>query len=378
MRKLIRGLLPALMLALLPFAAPASVAVGISVNFAPPALPVYVQPQIPAPGYIWTPGYWAWGPGGYYWVPGTWVLPPAVGFLWTPGYWGWVNGAYFWNAGYWGPHVGFYGGVNYGCGYNGTGYEGGYWHGNQFRYNNTVNNVRNIGVTNVYTRTVVHTGPVTRASFNGGAGGIVARPSPAELSAEHERHVAVTGAQREHESLAQGNNALRASVNGGRPPIAATSHPAVFTGQGVVAAPAPGVYAGSKPAHYAGEHTSQGEGRPMNTQSSGHAPYPTSTQSSGLAPYPTSTQSAGHAPYPTSTQSSGHAPYPTGTQYSAHPPYTASTQYPAHATSAPNAQYSGHAPSTGQPGAHSAHELQPTQQGQAGAHEPHGEPQGRR
>jgi WXXGXW repeat (2 copies) len=48
-----------------------------------------VQPEIPAPGYIWTPGYWAYGTDGYYWVPGTWVQPPAVGLLWTPGYWGW-------------------------------------------------------------------------------------------------------------------------------------------------------------------------------------------------------------------------------------------------------------------------------------------------
>ena len=99
--------------------------------------------------------------------------------------------------------------------------------------------MRNINVTNVYTRTVVNTAPVSRASFNGGTGGIVARPSPAELSAEHERHVGYTGPQREHESLAQTNNALRASVNGGRPPIAATAHPAVFTGQGVVPAHVP-------------------------------------------------------------------------------------------------------------------------------------------
>src|SRR5580692_12257982 len=91
-----------------------SIGVGLSVNIAPPALPVYVQPAIPAPGYIWTPGYWAWGPGGYYWVPGTWVRPPAVGLLWTPGYWGWAGGAYLWHVGYWGPHVGFYGGINYG------------------------------------------------------------------------------------------------------------------------------------------------------------------------------------------------------------------------------------------------------------------------
>jgi hypothetical protein len=32
--------------------------VGISVAIAPPPLPVYAQPPIPAPGYLWTPGYW--------------------------------------------------------------------------------------------------------------------------------------------------------------------------------------------------------------------------------------------------------------------------------------------------------------------------------
>lgn len=67
----------------------AQVAVGISVGFAPPAIPVYTQPVCPGEGYIWTPGYWAWDPDfdDYYWVPGTWVEPPEVGFLWTPGYW---------------------------------------------------------------------------------------------------------------------------------------------------------------------------------------------------------------------------------------------------------------------------------------------------
>src|SRR5215472_13082996 len=79
----------------------------------PPELPVYEQPPIPAPGYLWTPGYWASGPNGYFWVPGTWVQPPAVGVLWMRGYWGWRDGIYTWNAGYWGPHIGFYGGVNY-------------------------------------------------------------------------------------------------------------------------------------------------------------------------------------------------------------------------------------------------------------------------
>ena len=75
--------------------------VFISVSFGPPALPVYEQPPCPSAGYIWVPGYWAYGPEGYFWVPGTWALAPEPGLLWTPGYWGWGNGVYLWHAGYW-------------------------------------------------------------------------------------------------------------------------------------------------------------------------------------------------------------------------------------------------------------------------------------
>ncbi len=66
-------------------ASSAQIAVGISVHVGPPALPVYAQPPCPGDGYLWTPGYWAYGPVGYYWVPGVWVMPPRVGVLWTPG-----------------------------------------------------------------------------------------------------------------------------------------------------------------------------------------------------------------------------------------------------------------------------------------------------
>ncbi len=107
-----------LFIAILMLAIPASSFAGvfISVAIAPPVLPVYVQPACPGDGYIWTPGYWAYGPAGYFWVPGTWVVAPEPGLLWTPGYWGWGGGVYVWHAGYWGPHIGFYGGVNYGYG----------------------------------------------------------------------------------------------------------------------------------------------------------------------------------------------------------------------------------------------------------------------
>jgi hypothetical protein len=103
---------------------------------------VYVQPPAPAEGYIWVPGYWAWDPdfADYYWVPGTWVLAPRVGYLWTPGYWAWNGAGFVFYEGYWGPVVGFYGGINYGFGYFGTGYVGGRWDHDRFYYLNPASN----------------------------------------------------------------------------------------------------------------------------------------------------------------------------------------------------------------------------------------------
>jgi len=194
--------------------------VFISVGFAPPALPVYVQPVAPGDGYMWTPGYWAYGPAGYYWVPGVWVRPPQVGVLWTPGYWGWGGGAFIFHEGYWGPHIGFYGGVNYGFGYGGVGFEGGYWHGGVFAYNRSVSNVTN--VTNVYNKTVVvNNVSVNRVSYNGGTGGINAQASASEQAAIREQHVAATGEQTAHIQAAASDRSQLASVNGGRPQMAA-------------------------------------------------------------------------------------------------------------------------------------------------------------
>src|SRR5579863_2319468 len=120
----------------------------------PPPLPVYDQPPLPAPGYIWTPGYWSWNNDEYYWVPGTWVEPPQPDLLWTPGYWAFVDGIYLFNRGYWGRHVGFYGGVDYGFGYEGEGYEGGRWQNGAFFYNRAVNQLGSTQVTNVYQQNV--------------------------------------------------------------------------------------------------------------------------------------------------------------------------------------------------------------------------------
>jgi hypothetical protein len=260
MRYLIRGLIAAVLLAALPVMTDAAVFVGVSVNIAPPVLPVYVQPACPEPGYIWVPGYWAWGDDDYYWVPGTWALAPTPGLLWTPGYWGWGSGVYLWHGGYWGPHVGFYGGINYGYGYGGVGFEGGEWRGGQFYYNRSVTNVTNVtNITNVYNRTVVNNVTVNHTAFNGGEGGVQARPTPAETHAAQEHHVEATPLQRQHEQKAQGDRSLRAAVNGGHPAIAATQKPAAFTGKGVVAA------RGASPPAHAAAATNHGD-RPPSAQ----------------------------------------------------------------------------------------------------------------
>ena len=226
----------ALALWLAGFAGVGHAQIAVSISIAPPLLPVYVQPAIPDEGYIWTPGYWAYGPDGYFWVPGTWVQPPEFGLLWTPGYWGWERGFYVWSTGYWGPHIGFYGGVNYGFGYFGHGYEGGYWRGNRFFYNRAVNNINVTRIRNVYSRTVVNNITVNNVSYNGGRGGLAARPTSAERAVSSESHHAPTEPQLQHHEAARTDRALLASVNHGRPAIAATPRPGDFAGRGVVGA----------------------------------------------------------------------------------------------------------------------------------------------
>ena len=208
----------------------------VRVNEPPPALPDYEQPACPVEGYIWTPGYWHWNGVAYYWVPGTWVGPPRVGVVWTPAYWGFVGGVYVFHAGYWGPHVGFYGGINYGYGYTGAGYAGGRWVGNRFSYNTTVTHVNTTIVHNTYNQTVVNNITINKVSYNGGAGGVAATPNAQERLAARETHVQATPVQHQHIMEAAKNPFLSAKANGGHPQIAATARPGAFTGPGVVRA----------------------------------------------------------------------------------------------------------------------------------------------
>ena len=267
----IRALLFSYVLFALSHIASAQVGVGISVSFAPPPIPVYEQPVCPGDGYMWVPGYWDYDDDdGYYWVPGTWVEAPEVGVLWTPGYWGWNDGAYLWNAGYWGPHVGFYGGINYGFGYFGVGFGGGEWRENRFFYNTAVVHVNTTIITNVYENRTVIVNNNVHVAYNG-PGGIQARPSPQEEQYAHERHIPPVAAQVQHVQAARSNPQLRASANQGKPSVAATARPGDFK-SAVPAKEAGGEYKAPPPNAARGGVARPGtENRPANATQPNHA-----------------------------------------------------------------------------------------------------------
>jgi WXXGXW repeat (2 copies) len=199
--------------------------IGVSVRIAPPELPVYEQPMCPGDGYIWTPGYWGWANDDYYWAPGTWVMPPEVGDLWTPGYWSWGGGGFLFNEGYWGSSVGFYGGIDYGFGYFGNGYEGGRWENGHFFYNTSLNRVDSNVVHDVYNTRVDER--VNRVSFNGGSGGVNARPTAQEEETARGSHVPAVAAQTQHAWSARNAPQQRFAANHGAPPVTATARASI-------------------------------------------------------------------------------------------------------------------------------------------------------
>jgi len=262
-------ILPGSLILTAPSPATAQTQAVASCQAAPPILPVYAQPPMPEAGYIWTPGYWASAETtGYSWVPGTWVLPPIVGVLWTPPYWGWNDGAFTFHGGYWGPHVGYYGGVNYGYGYGGVGFEGGRWEGGRFAYNRSVNNFGSVHVTNAYQQAVTP-GNDSHVSYAGGAGGIKSEPTAAERVAERENHLPATPEQAARGIAAAGHPGPAASDDNGRPAIAASARPRQFEGAGMVR-PAP------EPARATMAHAAVG--RPIQRQPAYQAAHPVSTR----------------------------------------------------------------------------------------------------
>ncbi|WP_298254026.1 YXWGXW repeat-containing protein [Bradyrhizobium sp.] len=214
---------------------PRSASATDKVDVAPPPLPSYAQPAIPEEGYLWMPGFWAWRRDvpDYYWVPGTWVKPPRAGLQWTPPFWSRADGRYAFHAGYWAETVGFYGGIDYGYGYTGSGYRGGRWQNGTFFYNSAANNFGSVSVAHTYDQAVASDDNAGRASFNGGSRGTKARPTPDQEKFARETHAAPTAEQLKQFEIAAKDRSLYSKLNGGEPGIAATSRAGLFDSQGV-------------------------------------------------------------------------------------------------------------------------------------------------
>jgi hypothetical protein len=201
----------------------------------PPPLPSYEQPVIPSEGYLWVPGYWAWRKSvpDYFWVPGTWVRPPAAGLLWTPPYWSRVEDGYAFHSGYWATEVGFYGGIQYGFGYSGDGYQGGRWENGTFAYNRADNNLGSVDLKSVYDQASTESPSPSSVSYNGGRRGIPGHPSEHQERFADAQHGEATAEQQRHFKLAGMDRSLYSKLNGGKPPVAATQHAGDLAGTGI-------------------------------------------------------------------------------------------------------------------------------------------------
>jgi hypothetical protein len=159
-------------------------------------------------------------------VPGVWTRAPYTGALWTPGFWAFLAGHYVRHPGYWGRHVGYYGGINYGHGYTGVGYEGGYWNRDHFSYNRAVTNINTTVVHNVYNYTnITRVTNVTRISYNGGNGGVLVRPRPVEIAARREPTAPRMTTQVQHEESFRNNREQFVTPEHDRPSNLAVNRP---------------------------------------------------------------------------------------------------------------------------------------------------------
>ena len=266
------------------------------VTLAPPELPQYDQAPMPGDGYLWTPGFWAWNPDqqGFYWVQGTWVQPPQIGYLWTPGYWTETDDGYEYVEGYWAQDVGFYGGINYGNGYGGVGYEGAYWRNGSLFYNRLVTNFGVIVIERIYEAPTSVYSNSGRLAFNG-RHGIAARPGAYDMAAAREQHYSATADQPVHTQRLRANtvnpNAYEAAPRG--PQASAYTPPssgAVYAREDSRVNAPPAVGAGP---------TGQMTYHPDNNQSTNNAQAPERAQRMGIenrSATPGSIQQTGASP----------------------------------------------------------------------------------
>ena len=90
--------------ALLPAAGNARNDFSVGINIGPPPAPAVVAPPppVPRPGYVWTPGYWAWDGYRHVWVEGQWIAP-RPGYVWVEPYWERRGPNWYFVEGRWAP-----------------------------------------------------------------------------------------------------------------------------------------------------------------------------------------------------------------------------------------------------------------------------------
>ena len=113
-----------------PLPAMAQTDVQVYIGSAPPA-PLYERAPVVRRGYVWSPGYWAWGGHRHHWVPGAYVVE-RPGYVYAPPRWYQRGGGWYLQEGYWNPQVAMRGGEYY-HGRGDYGYSHGYRHGYGYR-----------------------------------------------------------------------------------------------------------------------------------------------------------------------------------------------------------------------------------------------------
>src|SRR5208283_2319759 len=88
---------------------------------------------------------------------------------------------------------------------------------------------------NVYNSAIVNNNR-NRVSYHGGHGGINERATSQEETFSREAHIPPVPAQTQHVEAARSNPEQRASVNHGKPPVAATPKPGAFNDRAPVRA----------------------------------------------------------------------------------------------------------------------------------------------
>lgn len=68
--------------------------------YAPPAPEYEVIGVAPAPGYIWSGGYWGWVGGRYVWRRGRWIAPRR-GYSWVRPHWERGRDGWRFEGGHW-------------------------------------------------------------------------------------------------------------------------------------------------------------------------------------------------------------------------------------------------------------------------------------